>query len=330
MRWGITLPLDGVPLAAHREVVAEAESLGYTDAWTAEVDGTDAFVPAATALCWGQNIRVGTAIANVYARGPAILAQTAMALSELAPGRFCLGIGASTQVIVERWNGRKMERPLAYVREMVRFLRQVMAGERASSELLGVQGFRLSRRLAEPPPIFIAALREGMLRRAEEVAEGVISNWLAPGDVPRVVGTAREGARRAGRDPEALEVACRIFVLPPLPDSVLRAVGRRLAVVYLTAPVYAAFHQWLGRGEQIRPVLEAWQAGERQQAAEIVPDRLLEELLVFGSRQECLDKILAYCHNGVTVPVLQFIVPGEDPAQRGQMTRRMLSELARP
>ncbi len=330
MRWGITLPLEGVPLSAHREVVREAESLGYTDAWTAEVDGSDAFVPAATALCWGESIRVGTAIANVYGRGPAILAQTAMALSELAPGRFCLGIGASTQVIVERWNGRKMERPLAYVREMVRFLRQVMAGERGTSELLGVQGFRLSRRLAEPPPIFVAALRRGMLRLAGEVADGVIINWLAPGDVPRVVAEAREAARQAGRDPEALEVACRIFVMPPLPDSVLRAVGKRMAVVYLTSPVYAAFHEWLGRGEQIRPVVEAWQAGERQQAAEMVPDRLLEELLVFGSRQECVDKIVEYCRNGVTVPVLQLVAPGDDSAQRGELARKMLRELARP
>jgi probable F420-dependent oxidoreductase len=330
MRWGITLPLEGIPLSAHREVVRELEGLGYTDAWTAEVDGCDAFVPAATALCWGEGLRVGTAIANVYARGPAILAQTAMALSELAPGRFCLGIGASTQVIVERWNGRRMERPLAYVRETIAFLRQVMAGERGSSELLGVQGFRLSRRLGPPPPILVAALRRGMLRLGGEMADGVIINWLAPGDVPKVVGEAREGARRAGRDPQALEVVCRIFVMPPLPDAVLRAVGKRMAVVYLTSPVYAAFQEWLGRGERIRPVVEAWQAGERQAALELVPEELLEELLVFGSRQECLDKILAYCRQGVTVPVLQLIAPGEDPAQRGQLAWRMLRELARP
>jgi probable F420-dependent oxidoreductase len=253
-----------------------------------------------------------------------------MAMSELAPGRFCLGIGVSTQVIVERWNGRRMERPLAYMRETVAFLRRVMTGERGSSELLGVQGFRLSRRLADPPPIFVAALREGMLRLAGEVADGVIINWLAPGDVPKVVAAAKEGARRAGRDPEALEVVCRIFVLPPLPDAVVRLVGRRLAVVYLTSPVYAAFHQWLGRGESIRPMLEAWQAGDRQTAAELVPDSLLEELLVFGSPQECMDKLESYCRNGVTVPVLQPIVPAEDPAQRAELTRGLLRELVRP
>lgn len=324
------MPLEGIPLSAHREVVQELESLGYTDAWTAEVDGADAFVPAAAALCWGSRLRVGTAIANIYTRGPAVLAQTAMAMSELAPGRFCLGIGVSTQVIVERWNGRRMERPLAYMRETVAFLRRVMTGERGSSELLGVQGFRLSRRLADPPPIFVAALREGMLRLAGEVADGVIINWLAPGDVPKVVAAAKEGARRAGRDPEALEVVCRIFVLPPLPDAVVRLVGRRLAVVYLTSPVYAAFHQWLGRGESIRPMLEAWQAGDRQTAAELVPDSLLEELLVFGSPQECMDKLESYCRNGVTVPVLQPIVPAEDPAQRAELTRGLLRELVRP
>ena len=76
-RWGLTFPLDGVPLPAHREVLREAESLGYTDAWTAEVDGLDAFTPVALAAAWTEKLRLGTAIANVFTRGPALLAQTA-------------------------------------------------------------------------------------------------------------------------------------------------------------------------------------------------------------------------------------------------------------
>ena len=104
-RWGITFPLEGVPLLEHREVLQEAERLGYTDAWTAEVDGTDAFVPLALASSWTSELRLGSAIANVFTRGPALLAMEAAAVAEAAPGRFCLGIGASSPAIVERWNG---------------------------------------------------------------------------------------------------------------------------------------------------------------------------------------------------------------------------------
>ncbi len=330
MRWGVTIPLEGLPLSAHCHVLSEAEGLGYTDFWTMEVDGLDAFVPAAVAAMCTRQGHIGTAIANIFTRGPALLAMSAAALAEIAPGRVSLGLGVSTKVIVERWNGGRVERPLARMRETVRFLRSVFAGERAASELLGVEGFRLSRRLASPPPIFVAALRERMLRLAGEVADGVIINWLSPQDVPKVVAVARQGAQRAGRDPQALEVACRIFVLPPLPDEAIRAIGRRAVAAYLTAPVYAQFHTWLGRGEVIGPMLEAWQAGDRQGALQLIPDSLLEELFVFGSRQECLDKIEAYCRNGVTIPILSLTAVGQTPQERGEMAVRMLRELAKP
>ena len=93
-RWGITLPLSGVPLPAHRELVERLPDLGYTDVWTAETAGTDAFSPLVLASQWSPSLRLGTAIAPVFTRGPALLAMTAAAVAECAPGRFALGIGA--------------------------------------------------------------------------------------------------------------------------------------------------------------------------------------------------------------------------------------------
>ena len=183
-RWGITFPLDGVPLPAHREVLREAESLGYTDAWTAEIDGPDAFVPVALASAWTEKLHLGTAIANVFTRGPALLAQQATACAEATPGRFSLGIGSSSPAIVENWNGGEFRRPLERVRETLAFLRSVFAGERAANETLGVTRFRIGRRFADPPPIYVAALREKMLALAGSSAEGVVINWLGPDALP--------------------------------------------------------------------------------------------------------------------------------------------------
>ncbi|MCH8993669.1 MAG: LLM class F420-dependent oxidoreductase [Chloroflexi bacterium] len=328
-RWGLTFPLDGVPLPAHREVLQQAEALGYTDAWTMEVDGLDAFVPAALAASWTNELRLGTAIANVFTRGPALLAQNAAAVAEVAPDRFCLGIGSSSPAIVENWNGVELRRPLARVRDTVAFLRATFAGERATSEALGVRGFRLGRRFAPPPPIFVAALREKMLALAGSAGDGVIINWLSPGDVPKVVRVAREAAQSAGRDPDALEVVCRIFVLLTENEEMARFIARRAIAGYMTTPVYGGFQRWLGRGDALLPMQEAWQAGDRKQATELVPDQVIDDLFVIGGRQACLDKIEAYVRNGVTVPVLSFMPTSSEPKELGERNIAALKELAR-
>lgn len=328
-RWAITFPLDGVPLPAHREVLRDAEAAGYTDAWTMEVDGPDAFVPSALALTWTDKLRVGTAIANIFTRGPALLAQSAMGVAEVADGRFCLGIGSSSPAIVENWNGIELRKPLSRMRDTLAFLREVFAGERAKSEALGVRGFRMGRRFGEPPAIFVAALQEKMLRLAGSSAEGVIINWLAPGDVPRVVGIAKEAAKEAGRDPDALEVAARIFVIPTENEDIARAIARRAISGYFTTPVYGAFHAWLGRGDALRPMQEAWDSGDRRTATELVPEDLIDEIFVMGNRQQCLDKIDAYCKNGVTVPILALMPTVLDPKELGQRNIAAMKELAR-
>src|SRR3990172_6443113 len=181
------------------------------------------------------------------------MAQTAWAIAEAAPGRFCLGIGTSSPAIVENWNGVPLRRPLRRMRETVGFLRQAFAGEKISTSggSFEVRGFRLAKAPVQPPPIFVAALREKMLALAGSLADGVLINWLSPEDVAKVVAVAREAARQAGRDPQALEVACRIFVLPPVPDDVARMMGRWAIAAYLNTPVYSAFHSWLGRGETL-------------------------------------------------------------------------------
>ena len=329
-RWGLTFPLDGVPLSAHRELLREAETLGYTDAWTMEVDGLDSFTPAALAATWTDKIRIGTAIANVFTRGPALLAQSAVAVAEVAGGRFCLGIGSSSPAIVENWNGVPLQRPYTRMRETVAFLKSVFAGEKAQSEYLGVRGFRIGRRFAEPPPIFIAALQKRMLRLAGSEGDGVIINWLTPDDVPKVVAVAKDAARAAGRDSDALEVVCRIMVLPTENEELARFVARRAVAGYLTTPVYGGFHAWLGRGELLRPMQEAWDAGDRKAATELAPEELIEGIFVTGGVQSCLDQIEAYCRNGVTLPVLNLMSVEPDADARVKRTLAAVKELARP
>src|SRR6478752_10515502 len=104
-RWGITVPFDGVPLSEHREWYAEAADLGYTDLWSAESGGADAFTPLVLAAAWAPELRLGTAIIPAYTRGAMTLASQVASLCSANPGHFAVGIGSSSNIIVERWNG---------------------------------------------------------------------------------------------------------------------------------------------------------------------------------------------------------------------------------
>ena len=105
-RWGLTLPLHGLPVAEQRDLVASLPDLGYTDVWSAELNGVDAFTPLALASQWAPQLRLGTAIVGVYGRAPVTLAVQAATLADLAPGKFVMGIGTSSQVAVEQWDWR--------------------------------------------------------------------------------------------------------------------------------------------------------------------------------------------------------------------------------
>jgi len=132
-RWGLTLPLPGLQLADHKEHVMRAEAVGYTDLWSGETAGPDGFTPLALSAAWTERMRLGTGIVGVFQRGPALLAQEAAALAGGSGGRFVLGIGSSSDRIVEGWNGIPFERPLSKVRETLDFLQVALAGERTES-----------------------------------------------------------------------------------------------------------------------------------------------------------------------------------------------------
>jgi probable F420-dependent oxidoreductase len=229
-------------------------------------------------------------------------------MADAAPGRFAIGIGSSSNVIIERWNGVPFVEPYKKVRDVVRFLRDAFTGEKISKayDTFEVQGFRLGVRPETPPPILVAALREGMLRLAAREGDGAIINWLSPTDVAKVVGVVRDAA--AGDDKE---IVCRIFVCPSENAALVRAAGRFAIAAYLNVPVYAAFHEWLGRGDELRPMWDAWKAGDRKAALAAIPDSLVDELIVHGSAAHCRDTIREYFDNGVTTTSLGIL--GLDP-----------------
>jgi probable F420-dependent oxidoreductase len=303
----MTIPLDDVPLTEQVEVVRELAGSGYTDLWSSEAMGADCFTPLAVAAVAAPSVRLGTAIAPSYTRGPACLAQSAATLSGTAPGRFVLGVGSSSQLIVEGWNDKAFEKPYQRTRDIVRFLRKAFAGERVDEEFetFAVRGFRLG--VAAPaPPILIAGLRAGMLRLAGREGDGAIINWLTAADVATVAPIVRE------TDP-GKEIVARIMVMPTADADAARAAGRRLVATYLNVPVYAEMQKWLGHGDDLEPMWKLWSEGNRKEAAASVPDALLDDLILHGPPEACRERVLEYVEHGVTTPVVAVLPCGEDP-----------------
>ncbi len=312
-RYGMTIPFDGLPLGEQRDLIVELEALGYTDVWSAEADGADGFTPLVLASQWAPSLRLGTAIIPAFTRGPACLAQSVGSLAQAAPGRFVLGLGTSSNVIVEGWNGIPFESPYERTRDMVRFLRAAMAGEKVSQEFdtFKVRGFKLRALPPEPVPILVAALREGMLRLAGREGDGAIINWLSAEDVKTVAPIVQNAARDGGKR----EVVARIFVAPTDDAASVRAAGKFAIAAYLNVPVYAAFHDWLGRGDVLAPMWKKWKDGDRKGAVESIPDSLVDELIVHGPPEACREHVQRYIDNGVDTPALAILPFGVQTQQ---------------
>lgn len=301
---GITIPFDRVPLHEQREWIEELPDLGYTDVWSMEADGTDAFTPLALSSVWAPTLRLGTAIVPAYTRGPALIAQSVGTMAQAAPGRFALGLGASSNIIVERWNGMAFSEPYKRVRDTLRFLRSALTGEKVTEtyDTFSVQGFRLGSSAVpeQPVPILVAALREGMLSLAGREGDGAIINWLSADDVATVAPiVTAHGADK--------EIVARIFVVPSEDTETVRAQARYAIAAYVNVPVYAAFHEWLGRGPMLEPVWAAWKAGDRAAALAAIPDEVVDQLIVHGSYDECRAHIQRYVDNGVTTPAIAVL-----------------------
>jgi probable F420-dependent oxidoreductase len=301
-RWGLTLPLPGTTLVDSEEAVRRAEASGYTDIWSGETNGPDGFTPLALSAVWTERARLGTGVVGVMQRGRALLAQEAAALADASQGRFALGIGASSDRIIEGWNGMPFERPRSKVSETIDFLRTVLAGER------GEGGFKLEAAPASEIPIIVAALRGKMLELAVEKGDGAMTNFLPLSGLPQIAGQLEDAGA-----PEGFELLCRFFCIPGEREQV-EPLARFMFSSYITVPVYEKFYRWLGDGEKIDAMVAAWKAKDRRKAAEAAPWDLIEDTFIFGAPEEMKARLDAYVEGGITLPVITPITTPEGTA----------------
>lgn len=301
-RYGITLPTGGVPLAHMPAWVRAAEDSGYTDLWLGESLGGDAVALLALASAVALSLNLGTAVLPASTRTPGLLAQSAATLAGLAPGRVSIGLGASSPAVVTGGGGVLPGRPVAHTRDVVRFLRRSLAGERVSEdfETFSVRGFALAEPPTQPPPILVAGLRPAMLQLAAEEADGAVLTLVSTADIGRI--RAVVGAE--------FPLVAWLLACPyddPAEADRVRHVARRLLAGYLTVSAYSAAADWHGRGELLAAMHAEWAAGRRREAVAAIPDSVVDELVIHGPPEYCRERIAEFAEAGVEVPLLSAI-----------------------
>jgi F420-dependent oxidoreductase-like protein len=312
------------------ELVAAAEEAGFDAVFTAEAWGSDAFTPLAW---WGrttERLRLGTSIVHMSGRTPTSIAMHALTLDHLSGGRVVLGMGVSGPQVVEGWYGQPFAKPLARTREVVDIIRQVLAREAPvtnpgphhplpydgpGSVGLGKPLKPIVHPLRADIPIWLGAEGPKNVAQTAEIADG----WIPIFSTPRSAqmyqgwldeGFARPGARRTRQDFE-IAATCHL--------QITSSAQERQGVIDALKPTVALYMGGMGAKEQnfhknvfdrmgyaqlSDRVQELYLAGNREEAAALIPDELVEDMHIVGDAGYVKDRVAEWAATGVTTLLL--------------------------
>jgi len=292
------------------DLCVAAEAVGYSTAWLAEVAGPEGFSMAGAIASATSKLELGVAVVAAGNRTPALLAMGASTVSQLLGGRaFAVGVGSSSEVIMEKWHGRSFAEPLGRVRETVQATRAALAGERDyRGRHASMASFRLDGAPAGPVPVYVGALGPRMLQLAGEVGDGVCLNLMPPEAVPRQLAEVAIGASRAERTPSGFGVMARIFWVPGDPAMGRQAI-RRAFGPYFAQPVYNRFLAWCGYPEEAAVIAAAFAAGDREAVGVAFSDEIIDSIALLGSADDARERLKSFEAAGVGVAAVSILAP---------------------
>ena len=312
----VTVPVPGLTARDSLDLARTASQWGYRAAWGSEVDGPDAFTLLG-ALAATTDYQLGVAVLPVQTRTVFVIGMSAVSLSQLSGGRFALGVGASSEVLVSRFGGQPFDRPLTHLREAVEALRPILRGERSTfnGRYVKVGGYKTPTPPPAPVPLYLGSLNPRSLRLAGELADGLCINQIAPKHVPAMLDEVRAGAKEAGRElPGDFPVVARLFCLVTDDAASARQIVKMIFAPYVATSVYNKFYRWMGYEEEAEAIARAAEAKDREGMAKAFSDRIAEDLFVIGTADEVVARLREYVDAGVTVPVIAPMAVSPDMA----------------
>lgn len=294
------------------------EHRGLDTVWISEYADRDGPTHLAVLARVTETIDVGASIIPIFTRSPVVLGMTAATLSEAAPGRVWMGLGTSTDVIVERWHGRERERPLTAVRETVSVIRDLLAGERIehAGDVVEIDGFQHANpSWIDGINIPLAALGPRMRQLAGELGDGVLLNMVSADHLADVRATVEAGADRGDRRPPPLISDIRVGITGPQDPEDLRGSLRKLVASYGRIAPYNRHYAESGFPAQAAALEQAWSERDRDRALAAVDDAMLDSLVAVGSRSQVVDRLCEYADAGLDEAILFPTVLEGDPVE---------------
>ena len=287
-----------------KELARLADELGYSCITMGESWAEDSLTSLAQLGAVTSRIRIGTSIVPIYARSPSNLAMTALNMDVMTEGRFFLGLGASGKLVIEDFHGEEFRKPLTRMREYIEIIRKAMRGERLDhdGEFFHTQRFRIRfKPYRDDLPIYIASLSPPSLRMTGELADGWLPIFLAPNRMGPSLSAIREGAESAGRSLDDIAISPQVSVY--VTDDIPAARDReRPHIAFYIGGMGVFYHQYMHRigfGEESDMIREAYLSRDRDRAARLVTDEMVDEMTIIGDPDQCRDQMRAYFEAGV-------------------------------
>jgi F420-dependent oxidoreductase-like protein len=291
-----------------------ADELGYDSFWVPEGWGYEVFSLLTEMAVHTKRIKLGTGIVNVFSRSPALLAMHAATLDEISGGRFMLGIGASAPNVIEGLHGRPYSKPLTQIRDVIRVVRCLLEGKRlpmAGAKLVDYRPFKLEMTPTRTRiPIYVAALKQKSITSIGELADGWIPTFWPYQDLQQGLQWIADGAAKAGRDSK--DIDCAPFTtLLPMGGGAGEFQSKQIISFYIggMGDYYKQLLTGFGFGDDCDRIEELYKdKATRSQAAEAVPDAMMEALTIAGDPDWCVAELKRRREFGIDLPILNLPV----------------------
>ena len=289
-----------------------ADELGYDSFWLPEAWGYEVFTLLTEMALMTKRIKLGTGIINAFSRSPGLIAMSAATVDEVSEGRFILGVGTSGARVIEGFHGREFNKPLTHVRDVIRVVRTLLAGQKLTSAQAKLTDYRPFDLAMEPTrssiPIYVAALKENSIRSIGELADGWIPTFWPYQEFDKGKRWIAEGAAKAGRNPN--DIICAPFTSAiPLDGGDAATMARELIAFYIggMGDYYIELLSSFGYADECKKIDELYKnKATRREAKDAVTEEMMDALAIVGDPKQCIEELERRRRFGMDLPLLNL------------------------
>ena len=270
--------------------------------WIPETWGMENFSMLSMVSKENSFSKIGSSIINIYSRSPSLIAMGAATVDTISNKRLVLGLGTSSQPLVEDFHGNEFQKPLKRMKEYVEIIRLILSGKKInySGEIFSLKDFSL---LIKPPrdsiPIYLAAVNQKMVELTWKIADGVIF-YLRPKNEIKSMLAKMQSEKKI--DSSLQIITC---MNEDSEKAIVRA-KKTLAFYVSVGKIYREFLASNGFENETKNIFEEYEKNGLKNNHELVPESMINELCIAGTPNECKAQLKQFRETGIDLPIIQF------------------------